>query len=292
MSHSEVVSTREERRGDRARKPSPADDPRGSVRRYRTRRGWRFIDRGTIVTEVLCSPGPTHTIFDILAASCLLVPHARDIALLGFGGGSVLAALRALGSRGQVHAVDLDPEPWNLLRGATSGWLRPVQWRRADAVHWLRKSRRPFDVLIEDLSVGPGSGVIKPRETWTDLPGLMADRLRPGGLAVVNLLRREAWDWRESIQIVAAPFREVLLVTSDDHENRVLLAGDTWRDARRVGRQIRDALRRLGSRQATKVRVRTWGLRPPQPAPGAILNGAPSGARAGFRTSFRLRPGH
>lgn len=231
-----------------------------SVRR--TRRGWRLSQHGTVLSEVLRQPGPTHSVFDVLAAACLAGPPVQDIALLGFGGGSVVAALRALGCQARIHAVDLDPTGFELLRKAGAPWLQPFEWHHADAMEWLRSSGR-FDAIVDDLSIPRNGDVEKPDATWDTLPALVADRLRSEGLAIFNLLRSARLGWTRGIEQIGARFRNGVMIHLDAFENRILVAQNDRPIAassalrpREFGAVLRSRLRALASRQSTAVRVR------------------------------------
>lgn len=244
--------------------PTPSRPRRSGVRA--TRQGWRWVQHGTVLSEILREPGPTHSVFDVLAAACLLRPGVRDVALLGFGGGSVVAALRALASPARVHAVDLDATGWNLVGGPGGRWLRPCDWHQGDAEAWLRGARHRFDVIIEDLSVPAEGEVWKPEATWHTLPALIARRLRPKGLAVLNLLRPARGSWREGIDAVMRPFRHGVMIGLRDFENRIVVAGSSAPGVREAGRALRGTLKRLGSRQARRITVARWAT--PGPGPG------------------------
>lgn len=226
--------------------------PHPAVTIRRTRRGWRLSQQGVVLSEVLEHPGPTDSVFDVLAALCLVEPVPRNIALLGLGGGGTVAALRALHSSAHVHGVDLDPRGFDLLAEAGSAWTEPLSRHHEDAVAWLTRCRRRFDVLVEDLSVCERGEVVKPAATWEQLPSLIAARLAPRGRAIFNLLRPSNLDWSDALRRVREPFRHVLAVRLLDFENHLLLASQAPLDARRIGCEARRHLRRLGSKQAAR----------------------------------------
>lgn len=211
---------------------------------------------GTVLSEVLLEPGPTDSVFDLLAAACKLHPAPLQIALLGFAGGSVLAALRALGLRAHVHGIDLDRRGYDRLRQGRPRWLEPLSWRKADAIRWLARTRRSFDVIVEDLSVPCGGDVEKPDSTWEILPRLMARRLAPGGLAVFNLLRPPGMGWSRGIADIQKPFAHAVRADLLDYHNRVLIASQHPFQPGRSGELLRLAMRDLGSTQASRFRVR------------------------------------
>ena len=130
--------------------------------------------------------------------------------------------------------------------------------RRAEAGAWLRRGSRDYDVVVEDLSVVKKGDVVKPEETWANLPGLVKRRLRPGGIAIFNLLRPEGMTWREGVTRVARPFGGGHLVCFRDFENRLLTGGAAGWPARRLSVQLRNLLRSVGSKLADRVEVRSF----------------------------------
>ena len=232
-----------------------------------TRHGFRLRQHGAVLSEVRTTAGPTHSVFDLLAATIVQAPARARIGLLGFAGGGLVAPLMALDPSRRLEAVDLDPHSHLLFRRHCPAWADRVDWCEAEAASWLRGERRGFDLLVEDLSVAAGGDVHKPEASWTALPGLIRRRLRPGGTAVFNLLPPVDRSWAEAVDGVAAGFGGAVLVRMEDFQNRILLAGDALPDARTLGTALRTALRRIGSRQAGRIRLVT----PPRPgsAPGA-----------------------
>ncbi|MBL9126529.1 MAG: hypothetical protein JNL97_02725 [Verrucomicrobiales bacterium] len=231
----------------------------------RTGRGWRLSQHGTVLSEVLAEPGPTHSVFDVLAALAGMDPHVRDVALLGFGGGGMVAALRALGCRATIHAVDLDDTGYALLRRHRASWLHPLVWHQADAVGWLENAGL-FDLVIDDLSVPKSGDVEKPDATWETLPELVAGHLRPGGRAVFNLLCRRGWSWERCLARVRTARTDVARwVGFRDFENRVVVCDGpvgtsidtTGQGTRRFGTALRRLLGALGSRQRRRIQVRS-----------------------------------
>lgn len=229
--------------------------PDAVARTIRTRRGWRLVQHGTVLSEILFRPGPTHSVFDFLAATARLQSTPRRIAILGFAGGSVLAALRALRVDAEVHGVDLDPRGHQLLAQATPEWLGNLQWHHDDAVRWLRRSRQRFDLIIEDLSVPIADEVEKPQSSWDILPPLIARKLTANGLAVFNLLRPANHTWTHGFAVVTAPFAHAARLDLRDYHNRIVIASNRPIAAGTLSRTLRRALAELGSSQAERFRA-------------------------------------
>ena len=221
----------------------------------RTRRGARIVEDDVVLSEILARPGPTHTLFDVLAAAVAALAPGPRFAMLGFAGGGMVAPLRAMGFAHAVDAVDLSREGYSLFREVAGRRLDPVACERADAVAWLRGRRRRYDVVVEDLSTPSPAGVVKPYATFDELPELIRKRLRSGGVAITNLLPLPGTSWSALLARVARPYPRSVVVQPADYENRILIAGDDLETAADVSRKLRAALRDIGSHQAITVRT-------------------------------------
>ena len=230
-----------------------------AIRLVRDRHGLRLLQHGVLISDLRTVARPTHGLYDILAALALVAtdvpPHS--IVLLGFGAGGILAPMKALGWNGDLIAVDTDPSGHELFRRECPAWQERVHWTQADAVDWLGRQRRCFNLLIEDLSISEAGDVEKPEATWNRLPGLIRGRLAPGGVAIFNLLKPSGETWRQGLDAVGDGFPQRRLVHLEDYENRLLVAGGAVPDATNLSVRTRRALRSMGSRQADRFRVET-----------------------------------
>ncbi len=220
-----------------------------------TRQGLRLVEHGVVISELRTSPGPTHSVFDVLAALASILHPAGRIGLLGFAGGGMMAPLKSLGVDATIETVDLDRTGYDLFVRHCEKWPGPVKWHHGDAVTWLRRQRQTFAMLIEDLSVPTQGDVIKPAVSWNVLPKLIRSRLKPGGVAVFNLMLPPGGTWNPDLRRIAGMFREAHTVDFDEFENRILIAGDALPSARELGRTLRIALRKLRSRQAERIHL-------------------------------------
>jgi hypothetical protein len=227
------------------------------VRIVRTRRGARIEQEGLVLSEVLKRPGPTHTLFDVLAAAVASLARGPRAALLGFAAGGVIAPMRALGYGHPIEAVDLSLEGEALFRELSTPWCGAVHVHRGEASNWLRRRKQSFDVMLEDLSEPRDDDVTKPAVSLDVLPALMKVRLRPRGLVVCNVLPVPRWPWTRLLPHLAAPYAQAQVVILDEWENRVLLLGDDLEPAHRTSRLMRRGLRAIGSREAEQFQVRT-----------------------------------
>lgn len=222
----------------------------------RTRHGLRLSQHGVVISELRTSPGPTHSVFDVLAALIAVLQPVGRVGMLGFAGGGMMAPLAALGWDTPFDAVDLDREAYGLFRAHCPHWVDRAKWCHGDAAAWLCRQRPNFSLLLEDLSVPVEGDVFKPAVCWNTLPALIRARLRPGGVAVFNLLRPPGEPWRRVLPRVTAHFNGALVIQLDEFENRLLVAGSALPSARQLSHRLRLALRGLRSRQADRLQVR------------------------------------
>jgi hypothetical protein len=210
-----------------------------------------------VISEILSAPGPTHSVFDLLAAAVVVLYAGPRVALLGFAGGGVVAPLRAMGFTGRLDVVDLDDRGERIFRAVSGGWRGPVEFELGEASEWLRRRSGRFDAIIEDLSIVGPRGVTKPEVSVGPLPRQVRSRLAPGGVAVFNLLPVKGWTWPELVDRVGRPFRERRVVSFAEFENRVLIAGRVLPSARELSAGLRKALGSIGSMTADTIGVRT-----------------------------------
>ncbi len=230
------------------------------MRIVKTRRGLRLLEGDVILSELLALPGPTHCLFDVLAACVAALAPGPRVALLGFAGGGIVAPLRAMGFPHAIEAVDLDPTGERLFRELSRDYAGAVRVARMDALEWLAQERTPYDLIVEDLSVPSRAGTVKPASSFAALPELVRSRLKAGGVAVTNLLPPQPGvPWGALLEPVARPHARAAVIDLDEHENRVVLAGAALPEAADLSKRVRAALDAIGSVQARKIRVRTLG---------------------------------
>ena len=211
------------------------------------RNGVWLVEGEIVLSEVLHEPGPTGGLFDVLAASVEVLCSGRRFALLGFGAGGIVAPLRALGFSYTIRAVDLDLRGEALFRKTARYPVDDVTVDQTDATSWLKREKRRYDLIVDDLSVPNGNDAVKPDVSSRELPSLISRRLRPQGVAVFNLLSHPQRSWRDVLQKVAAPFSRGLVISFYDLDNKILLCGEDLENAASVSRKLRLRLRSIDS---------------------------------------------
>jgi hypothetical protein len=223
--------------------------------------GARLTERGNYLSKVLRRPGPTHDVFDVLAAAVACFAPGPRAAILGFGGGGMIAPLRALGFGHPVRGVDRSAVGARAFRTLCRSWAGPVRVDRADAVEWLRRMPAGIDTLVDDLSVPGATGATKPDASLSDVPRLAERKLGRRGVLVVNGLPLDDRPWAAAIDAWSLPGRRVLEIRLARHENRVVVAGRSLPAARVASRRLRSALAGIGSTMAADVAVRSLATR-------------------------------
>ena len=163
----------------------------------------------------------TGSVWDALAAPLLLLPKPRRdrVLILGLGGGSAARVVRALAPRARITGVEIDA---GVVRAARR-WFDldglGVEVVRDDARLYLERTRRRFDVILDDVFVGNRRTVRKP--DWLPDPGLAlaAGQLRPGGILVSNAIDEAASVARAMRQL----FANTLEIEIEDYDNRVVV---------------------------------------------------------------------
>lgn len=192
--------------------------------------GRQLIVDGTLASFYRDTGPATGSVWDAIAAPLLWLPPARRrrILLLGVGGGSVARIARALAPGAQIVGVELDREVVRVARRWFELDALDLELVVDDALGFLRRERRRFDAVLEDVFVGRGDDVHKP--DWIPHPGheLSVARLESGGLLVSNTLD-EAGRVAGSL---CATFPAVVRIEIEDYDNRVLVAGPEGLSAR------------------------------------------------------------
>lgn len=207
-----------------------------------------------MLSELRRCPGPTHSVWDVMASAVALFTPGSRMAMLGFSGGGMVGAMRALGCDQEIAGVDLWSEGFSLFQRVAADWCGSIRFYEEDAVRWLRRQRILYDVIVEDLSVPKDGDIVKPEVSLSLLPALMRKKLIPGGVIISNLLPTPGYSWPR--MIAAARTGRGVVVEFESYHNRILIQGSQLGEARAVGRHLRRIMRRFGS-DSGGVRIRS-----------------------------------
>ena len=139
-------------------------EPRPRVEIRRVKDGVQLRVDGTLASFQRPGHALTGTVWWALAGPVLLLPcRRRRVLLLGVGGGSVARALRALDDEAEIVGVEYDPQVLRAARRHFGLDALRLQLVVDDALDYLSRERRRFDLIVEDLFIGPSRSVRKPR---------------------------------------------------------------------------------------------------------------------------------
>ncbi len=210
-------------------------------RRIRVRRrdgGTALEIDGTWASHRLPGRATTASVWDALALPLLaLGARARAqprVLVLGLGGGSVARVLRALAPDARLVGVEFDPEVVRVARRVFDLDELGVEVLCEDARDLLRRTRRRFDLVVDDVFVGAGESPCKPPGFPTPALERAAALLDPGGILVSNSLDEA----RAVLRAQRALWRWVLELRVDGYDNRIFAGAAHRLDARRLRRAI------------------------------------------------------
>ena len=164
--------------------------PRPRVEIRRVHGGLELRIDGTQASVHRAGDALTGVLWWALASPILLLPWTRPrrVLLLGLAAGSVGRAVRALDPDAEIVGVELDREVLRLGRLHFGLGRLGIEIIVGDALEFLRRDRRRFDLIVEDLFVGPSRSVRKPDWLLGEGCRLIRKRLRPGGYVVSNTI--------------------------------------------------------------------------------------------------------
>jgi spermidine synthase len=189
----------------------------------RRREGLELRVDGTLASLHRPGRGVTGVVWWTLAAPLVLLRYRprRRVLLLGLGGGSVGRAVRALDPGAEIVGVERNADVLRLAQDHLGLDELGLELVAGDALEYLRRERRRFDLIVEDLFVGPSRSVRKPDWLLEEGYPLIGRRRGEQGIVVSNTIH-------EMPDIVRAMRRLGGRVVSLDvrgHWNRIVAGG-------------------------------------------------------------------
>ncbi len=218
----------------RRRRPVRERRPRVVVRK--SGKGLALQVEGTFASWYRPGSAVTGSVWDAIAAPLLALParRRREVLVLGVAGGSAARVVRAIAPDAHIVGVELFQDVIDAAREHFDLDSLKLEIVIVDALDFLRKDERLFDLILEDVFVGVGRSVHKPG--WLPSPGheLARARLARGGLLVSNTLD-EASEVMGSMRTL---FPGVLKIEIEDYENTIVVGGPAGLSASELRRAV------------------------------------------------------
>ncbi|MGE0452530.1 MAG: spermidine synthase [Vicinamibacteria bacterium] len=237
----------------------PARSRAAGVVVRRTPAGLELRVGGTHASQLRAGQLSAGPVWDALGAALLALPagRRRRLGILGLGGGTVAGLYRALAPRARIIGVEMDPAVVRAARRHFGLDALDLEIVVRDAISFLRRERRRFDLLVEDCFVGPTRTIHKPEGFPEPVLRLAARRLSPGGLLVANTIHEPA-QYRRALRRLLP---ELLEISVAGFWNRILIASRQRLDVRALraaveASPLRPSLRRLSFRRRSRPRRR------------------------------------
>jgi spermidine synthase len=202
----------------------------------RVRGGLELRIDGTLASVHRPGHALTGVVWWALASPVLLLPRNRPrrVLLLGLAAGSVGRAVRALDPDAEIVGVELDREVVRLARQHFDLDRLRVELVIGDALEYLRHEQRRFDLIVEDLFVGPSRSVHKPEWLLGEGYRLIRRRLRRGGYVVSNTIH----EMPDVVRAMRPVGGRIVSLDVRGHWNRVTVCGRDLLPPRAVRRAL------------------------------------------------------
>lgn len=168
--------------------------------------------------------------WDLLAAAATLRPSGEpaSILMLGVAGGTALRTLRHLMPQVSLTGIDLDAELIALAEKEMRLGETGAEIIIADAYEWMKRNKRRFDVIIDDLYLAGEEDVFRADSCDADWLGLLKRSLAPGGILALNLVTGPGHRAKQSAtrKNLAARFPCVRSLSTEESMNEILVAGE------------------------------------------------------------------
>ena len=168
--------------------------------------------------------------WDNIIAASLLRPAGppRSILMLGLAGGTTFRALRHLLPDAELTAVDIDGELIELARKHMRLDELRCDVHIDDAYRWIKRCRRRFDVVIDDVYLAGKTDVYRPNAFDHDMILSLKRLLHENGILLTNLVRGAGHRSQQSQvrRIYREHFPCVKEVRTPEGLNETLCGGD------------------------------------------------------------------
>jgi spermidine synthase len=176
---------------------------------------------GTLASVFRPGQARSGPVWDAMAAPIVALPRRpRRLLFLGFGGGSAARLARALAPDATIVGVERDPDVLRLARRDFAVDELGAEILQEDALAYLERERRTFDVVVDDVFEGT---VRRPHRTRALLERyhLVKRRVRPGGILVVNSIHETP----KLTRLLAQSPETLVRLDVKDYYNSILALG-------------------------------------------------------------------
>jgi spermidine synthase len=190
----------------------------------RGREGLELRVDGTLASVHRPGRGVTGVVWWTLAAPLVLLNRRRPrrrVLLLGLGGGSVGRAVRALDPGAEIVGVENNADVLRLAREHLDLDRLGLELVVGDALEHLRRERRSFDLIVEDLFLGPSRSVRKPEWLLDEGYRLIGRRRRARGFVVSNTIH----EMPGIVRAMRPHGGRVVSLDVRGHWNRIVVSG-------------------------------------------------------------------
>ena len=200
----------------------------------RTRQGLELRVDGTLASVHRQLSLRAQIVWWTLAAPAVLMrrERRRRVLFLGFGAGSAARVVRSLHPDAELVGVERDAAVLRLARRHFGIDKLGVELIVEDALAYLRRERRRFDLIIEDVFIGTARTLRKPDWLFDEGYALIRPRLCAGGLLAANTIH----ETRKVLRALRPLGTGILSLAIRDYWNRILVCGSDLpapRDMRR-----------------------------------------------------------
>jgi spermidine synthase len=162
----------------------------------------------------------TGTVWDLCAWPALAF-EAPSVLVLGLGGGSIARAIRHLAPNARITGVELDADVIAAARRDFALDELAIEVAIDDAVSFLERERRLFDLVVDDVFLARDGTLEKPPVLEARFEELVLSRLAPAGIAVANTVGPTPLE-----ACLRRRFAHVVRGRCSDASNRVLAGSD------------------------------------------------------------------
>ncbi|HWB02022.1 MAG TPA: hypothetical protein VG796_03295 [Verrucomicrobiales bacterium] len=181
--------------------------------------------------------------WDNMAAGVLSHPGTpKSLLMLGLGGGTSLRTVRHLLPDIEITTVEIDGDMIALAREYMGLDAIGANVVTGDAYGWLRKNKRKFDIVFDDVYGVTSEDVVRPGLYTPDLLAALKRSLAKDGLFAANMVigkghRKMQSEFRRFFK---GHFAEVRSITTEASLNECLVGGAALKPWREIRERCKD----------------------------------------------------